>query len=509
MDTRKVFYHCLTAAREAVRRQKNNHDEALVNRLAFLCHQQQVPLEQAVQLTAMRGDIDLDAELVRQIFYSFYETDVEQILPDKYLSHQALCSYRTEYFLLSHYSFRRNVISGQAEYQVNDAEDDEWHLLTDEVRKQMTLQASQMGLEAWDRNLDLYIGSRTIPHYNPVDDYLAQLPEWDGRDRVAMLAAMVHTSQQDWDALLHRWLLAMVARWRGFAPHEGADMMLVLVGDKVENLLLFCRHMLPNALLPYMGECVGFQDYTDFLLALRQNVLLSINRIDEQRPSLQPLFDFLLHRDVAPLREPYGKMINRSSRYAALVAATDNLHPIVDPAVGRRMVCVHADKVDLEAAGVDPAQLYAQLCEELDDGEEWWYDATQMENIRVQNGPFQKTDSLEQMVKLMFRHEQPGEKIKPLFVDDIVGRIQVEYPYWSSEGNANQDVGYALQHAGFRRTRRNGRSAYFAVPRDLQMAAHAAKHRVEVKQQEDENPLASALLHGLGSLLNKQKHDDE
>lgn len=500
-DDHRVFYQCLTAAREAVRRIKTDHDEHLVNRLAYLCHAEGLTLETAIQQCLMRTDIDIDREFIRQIFYSYYERDLDGVLPDKYLSHQALNSYRTEYFLLSHYRFRRNVLSGAVEFCLNDGRNHSMKPLTPEIRNTMTLQAQQLGLEAWERNLDLYINSRLIEHYNPMKLWLDSLPRWDRQDRTESMARKLKTTQQDWPGWFHQWMLSMMARWMGLDPHTGADMLLLLVGNDIDEMSLFCRRLVPDRLVSYYLEAVEFRDDADFLMALRQHALIFINGVDDERKGLQPLYNLLLQRGDMQIREPYGRIIDRTQRYAALVAAIDNLHPIVNPALSRRIVCVHVDgRIDL-SDDVDMEQLFAQLKEEVSNGQPYWMSDSDLQSVRVQNGPFQKIDDLEQMMRMMFRQERVGEKVRPLFVEDIVMMVQREYPYWSPQGYANQDIGYAMQHAGFRRTRRNGRSAYFAVPKNMEQVQQATASRAAKQQKEDENPLASALLHGLGNLI--------
>lgn len=81
-----------------------------------------------------------------------------------------------------------------------------------------------------------------------------------------------------------------------------------------------------------------------------------------------------------------------------------------------------------------------------------------------------------------------------------------EYPYWTPGDHVNQDVGFALQDAGFTRTRIHGRSAYKVVEKDPRKIDENFDNEPQRKEEEnfDNNPLARALLAGLGGL---KSHD--
>ena len=79
----------------------------------------------------------------------------------------------------------------------------------------MTLRATELGLKAWDRNVNRFIDSTRIEQYDPVNTWLDQLPQWDGKDHIKELATRVPTNQPHWEKYLRYWRdLPLSKGWR-------------------------------------------------------------------------------------------------------------------------------------------------------------------------------------------------------------------------------------------------------------------------------------------------------
>lgn len=189
---------------------------------------------------------------------------------------------------------------------------------------------------------------------------------------------------------------------------------------------------------------------------------------------------------------------------AAFIATTGNLHPMTDAAGAARLVCVEAEHMIDLATPLDYEQLYAQLREELDDDADFTLSDAERERMAVQNAPFEEADNLVKMIRTLFAQPPRGKKVKATYIDAIIDRLMKEYPYWTPGEHVNQDVGFALQEAGFVRSRIHGRSCYKVVERDPRKLDFVDESPAELQADNiDNNPLARALLTGLGALVKK------
>lgn len=99
--------------------------------------------------------------------------------------------------------------------------------------------------------------SNRVPVYNPLEDFLFNLPEWDGRDRIRPLAQTVPCDNPHWPELFHRWFLNMVAHWRGMDKRYANSVSPLLVGAQGTRKSTFCRSIMPPS------ECSYYTDSLD------------------------------------------------------------------------------------------------------------------------------------------------------------------------------------------------------------------------------------------------------
>lgn len=407
-------------------------------------------------------------------------------------------------YLQSHCSLRRNVLTGETFYAPNG--NGEWRPLSPEGRNTIVLEAQQAGAAVTDDLLDRYVHSTLIDEWNPAEDWLDSLDAWDGIDRVNALANRIHTSSPDWVALFHKWLRQMVARWLAYdIPHRD-QIIPVIVGQYGFGKTSFCSLILPPELRRYYTDQIHLRATSEVHALVMDHLLVCIDEFYQDNTDQQPLVRYLFSRATPVFRQPYGKTTEPRRNYAAFIATTGNLHPMTDAAGAARLLCVEAGRrIDLQTP-IDYGQLYAQLRAELDDGEEYTLTDGDREHLAVNNAPFQEADNLKKMVSMLYAAAPKGKRVKATYIDAIIDRLMKEYPYWTPGEHVNQDVGFALQEAGFVRTRIHGRSAYKLVardPRKFDFVEDPAEEQKGPKDEYADNPLAKALLSGLGSLVKK------
>ena len=83
--------------------------------------------------------------------------------------------------------------------------------VTDLVYNSIALNAQLEGLQLWDRDVRRYINSDRVKNFSPIDDFLQNLPHWDGHDYIRELAGRVKCDSPHWQDLFYRWFWGMVA----------------------------------------------------------------------------------------------------------------------------------------------------------------------------------------------------------------------------------------------------------------------------------------------------------
>ena len=404
-------------------------------------------------------------------------------------------------YLESRCSLRRNVLTGEISYTPHRSND--YKPLSKEGINTLILEAGRDGVALTETLINRYVNSTLVERWNPAEVWLSTLGEWDGEDHVYNLSQRIITSNPDWGKRFHKWMLQMVARWAGCEVKQRDVMMPVLVGQFGFGKTTFCSLLLPPELRNYYSGSVHLKSSAEVQELVTGNLLINMDEFYQDNTEQRYLARYLFSRSTPVFRQPYGVTTEPRRNYAALIATTGNLHPMTDAAGAAHLVCVEVERpIDLKTP-IPYEQLYAQLKAELDTGVDFALTEEEREAMAVQNSPFQEADNLVKMVKLLYVSPAKGKKAKAVYIDTIIDRLMQEYPYWTPGKHVNQDVGFALQEAGFTRSRIHGRSAYRIVPRDPRRFDFVEEVPAQDQETFDNNPLAKALLAGLGGLVKK------
>ena len=255
--------------------------------------------------------------LVKNVFAAVYAVTQQEdymakhkFKPLRSVPDETIQAMRTEIFLNANFDMRKNLLTGVAEYREKFSNDQTYKPLTEEVRNDMTLRAVELGLKAWDKNVNRFIDSTRIEQYDPVNTWLDKLPEWDGHDYIADLAARVPTEQPHWEKYLKMWLTGMVAQWRESDKQlTGNALVPLLIGRQGCGKTRFCKIILPPELRDYYNDKINFKNEFDLNIALTSFALINIDEFDKTTKGQQVVLKYLLvpsalrqdHQAVSPL----------------------------------------------------------------------------------------------------------------------------------------------------------------------------------------------------------------
>ena len=429
---------------------------AVLSRQAHYCMESGIPKELALRLTLYHTRFKEERMLASTIFDNAYtpkalrkaaRKDSSQAVL-RHIPPSALLILRTRVFMEQNYQFRKNELTGVAQFRPVAWPYLDFRDVTDEDRNTMTNKALEAGLGSWDKDIRRYIESSEIPLYNPIDEYLFQLPDWDGRDRLAEFASRVPTDNVLWHRYFPLWMRSMVAHWMGRDRLHGNALVPLLIGPQGCGKTTFCSIVLPEELRDYYNDYIDFTKKFDLLNTLSSFALVNIDEFDAITLSRQPELKQLLSKSDVKLRVPFGKTITRRRRYASFIATTNSPQPLSDPTGSRRFLCVRINGTIDTTSPVDYPQLYAQLLAEVKDNQRYWLTEEETAELMRHNERFRQLDNLEEMVQALFRCPEPGEEPLEIVTAEIVSRISKRFPGVQANKSTFIKVGRVLSSMG-------------------------------------------------------------
>ena len=397
----------------------DEHRHMVLTRLAEYCLKTGIPMALARQMAKGKSWLNTDPLLVNKVFENAYRQEQSKQYKQKKRAEltgnippEALLAMKINLFLNSNYDLRRNVMRGVAEYRERRGLGFSFQDLTEEARNSITMRALEQGIKCWDKDIRRYVNSNDITLYDPINDYLDQLVPWDGEDRVTPLAQRIPTDYEEWTDLFHIWMRSMVAMWLGKGQLTGNALVPLLIGRQGCGKSSFCRLLLPKELLDYYNDRINFKNEADLNLGLTSFALINLDEFDKITQRQQIVLKYLLSTADLKYRPPYGKAYTTNRRYASFIGTTNEQTPLTDPTGSRRFICVSIDgDIDFQTP-VYHDQLYAQLKQEIREGERYWLTREEEQRLMRHNLQYQQLNGLGEMILSLIqkpREDEEGE----------------------------------------------------------------------------------------------------
>ena len=352
-------------------------------------------------------------------------------------------------FMQVRYLLRRNLITDGVEYMARGEMVTDWQPLDRHALATITMEALSEGIEAWDKDIKRYVNSTWVQDYDPIIDYLNQLPQWDGKDHIATLAQRVPTNNEHWPHDFRVWLRAMVAQWLGRNGQYGNALVPLLIGAQGDGKSTFCRLLLPEELRNYYTDRIDFANRNSAEQMLTRFCLINIDEYDSLSNRQSAFLKHILQKSDIKMRKLYDSQVQCRQRYATFIGTTNDPTPLTDSTGSRRFLCIRSTGVIDTHTPIDYEQLYAQILYEVREGHSTHFTKAEEKRIQRQNAEFQQFDSLEEVFTELFHLPQKGEPVIHLSAIQLLGRMRQHSPAVRMDDSSVKRLSRMLISRGF------------------------------------------------------------
>ena len=372
-------------------------------------------------------------------------------------------------FLKTNYKFRFNVLNGKVEFLNLKSGSSDWRDLTDPAINSIILKArmEQITKNSPKELITEYVNSEEVARYDPINEYLENLPKWDGENHVARLFSRIPGITTEQLEFLCVWIRSMVAHWRQMDLLHGNECVPILIGAQGCGKTTFFTRLLPPMFRQYYMDHLNTANQNDKNMALTNNLLVNIDELAGFTAKQMTTLKQLLSVSMMNYRPIYGKTQQILHRYASFVATTNNPHPLTDVTGSRRFICmtIPNGKFIDNTGDIDYDQLFAQIIYELDEQKApYWFNNEQVARIQDLNLNYMAKKDMTEIVSSCFRKPKEGEKVKPLGIKEILKVIRSEYPTLKDDHGTITYLGRALSMQGFERTEHSHVAHYKVIP---------------------------------------------
>ena len=376
-----------------------------------------------------------------------------------------------ELFLNDNYRFRRNVRNGKVELlTLPEGEGSNWRPLTQEALNSIILKAEReqiMEKGSPNAQIKMYVQSEEVPQFNPVQEFLNNLPQWDGKNHVAAVFSRLPGISSEQHSFLAIWLRAVVAHWLQMDTLHGNECVPTLIGSQGCGKTTFVRRLLPPQLRQYYLDHLNLSNKFDKEMALTNNLLVNLDELEAIRQSQQAALKQTLSKNVVNGRPIFGRVQADRPRFASFVATTNNPHPLRDPTGSRRYICLSIPDGQLidNEGDIDYQQLYAQVLYELRELKApYWFNNLEVQRIQQLNQNFMEEKDIAEILSACIRKPEEGESAKSMDCKQLLELVQKEYPLVENTRSTKIHIGLAMKEFGYELTKRGNRPYYKVIP---------------------------------------------
>ena len=315
------------------------------------------------------------------------------------------------------WQLRYNELDNNIELRERDGAAD-FLPMTDRLHNTLVMNVQEQLPQCYRSWVDCYLYSEAVPSYHPLRQYLKDLPQWDGTDRVGRVASMVSDDPQ-WHLVFRRWLRAMVAGWMQAEGGRTAfvnHLAPVLISSRQGlGKSTFCRSLLPPSLRAYYTDKFDLTSDSHAERQLGCMALVNMDEFDRYSERQMGVLKNLMQMTQLSMRRPHGRSMMVVPRVASFIGTSNFDELLTDPSGSRRFYCQVVTRY-IGAVEELHDQLYAQLLAEIAAGEPVLFTKEEEAEIERHNALYYRESPLEAAFAQSFRLPTAGERSQAVWL---------------------------------------------------------------------------------------------
>jgi len=360
------------------------------------------------------------------------------------------------------YVFRHNLGNKKMEFHLSD--ETKFKNLTDTDFNSIRVKLNLNGIPCSKENLKTIIFSDLWEQYDPYQEFLEGLPEWDGHDYIADLASTIKTDDDKyWEWCLRKWLVALVG---SLASEDTVNQTaIIFCGEQGVGKSTWFKRIVPPDLKNYYDG--GYMDPKDkeTLIKLSELCVFNMDELENLKPKNVEAIKELITKPSMYLRRAYTTLSQNYVRRCSFCGTANGINILHDITGNRRFLCQNVLKCDFNLKEFNHNQLYAQAYQLFRTGFQYWLDMTEQKIVEKQNARFRAISIEEELVNTYYIPCKDGDEgAKRLQAHEILSILQ-------SKANCGRlssvTIGKLLSSKGFVSKKSAGISKWIVKERDL------------------------------------------
>ena len=465
-DTYCTFRDILSSIESAVFKQirakyensnEEDHKTVMLREMAVMSAKHGIPEEEATRYLILHNFGTPEQEVRDEVRNAYIRHSTDRLTVFMPKNKQA--AMQAQEFVTRRYDIRKNVVKGTTEFRPRSSMEFMYNELTTSHLNTICHAAALEGADTSDAAIKRFIFSNNTREYNPISEYLDNLPKWDGRDRIQEMIDLVPTNHPNWRELGCRWFLSMVDHWLHPSQKHANSTAPILIGGQGLRKSTYCRNILPPCFSEFYTDSIDFRNDIEAERFLSRFMLINIDEFDKLNSSQAAHVKHMFQKTQTAHRQLFSENIANHPRYASFIGTSNRYDILKDPTGSRRFLCLEVTDVIKTETPIDHDQLYAQAVAQINAKVRCYIDETDEAKITKENRKFFKRSPLEELFLKVFcvpEEEKDGMFMTP---KEMMEELRKDGGFKSEMGR-DINLGYILSTMDLKKKRTSSGNAY-------------------------------------------------
>lgn len=298
-------------------------------------------------------------------------------------------------YLSKNYIFRYNIITDRTEFRRRNS-NEEFRFLNDYEINTVYLGLTKKNISCTKENLRTILESDFVPKYNPFENYLYNLPKWNGHDYIGQLVKTVKTEDDIFfDFVFRKWLVALVGSLMddNVINHTA----LIFTGEQGIGKTTWFRRLVPQELSEYYFEGSITPNNKDDEIQMGENMLINIDELQSLNSKNMEALKSLITLGEIKVRRPYARRPEIIPRRASFAGSGNTKEFLTDTTGNRRFICIAVKYIDNQH-NVLLKNLYSHALYLFQNGFQYWFSQAEIYSLNKHNEGFMEISIEEDLI---------------------------------------------------------------------------------------------------------------
>ena len=307
-----------------------------------------------------------------------------------------------EIYLKEKYVFKFNHVLDRTLFKKADS-DGELNLLRNYDFNSILRELKNIGFRISGNSLNELLKSNFVESFNPIVEYINQLPEWDGeKDYINMISQTVKVTDNElFKWAFKKWFVAYVMC--AYSDKEVNQTALIFTGKQGLGKTTWILNLVPRALEAYSYSGKINPSNKDSTLLLSDKILINIDELASYTNTQVEAYKELITKNTVTERRAYGRFTENYIRRASFAGSSNHNEILMDTTGNRRFLVFEAiEKFDYPSDNLINLA-FSQAFSMFKNDYKYYFEGEDIERIEENNIRYKQSSFEEELISKYFR----------------------------------------------------------------------------------------------------------